>query len=310
MTTVFFAAGAHQWAKYEPHLGRALTRAGVTADIVTTADDPAAVDYIVFAPGGLIEDFSPYTKTRAVLSLWAGVERVVGNPTLTQPLCRMVDPGLEKGMIEYVCGHALRHHLGMDRFITADAPHWDQRQPPLAENRKVAVLGLGELGAACARALARIGFDVWGWSRSPKSLDGITTAAGDEGLETVLSGAEIVVLLLPDTPATENTLNARTLALLAPGAAIINPGRGPLIDEGALLDALDQGHVGHATMDVFRQEPLPQDHAFWHHPNVTVTPHIAAWTRPDTASAVIAENVRRGEAGEPFVHLVDRATGY
>lgn len=310
MTTVFFAAGAQAWNHYEPRLPQALAEAGVGARIVTEAADPAQVDYIIFAPGGVIEDFGPFTNTRAVLNLWAGVERIIGNPTLTQPLCRMVDPGLETGMIEYVTAHALRHHLGMDRYIKADRPHWDVAQPPLAKDRKVAVLGLGQLGSACAKALARTGFDVRGWSRTPRDVDGITCFSGPEGLDAALSGAEIVVLLLPDTPATENTLNARTLALLAKGAAIINPGRGPLIDEAALLDALDSGQVGHATMDVFRQEPLPQDHPFWDQPNVTVTPHIAAWTRPDTAAAVLAENIRRGEAGEPFLHLVDRVTGY
>jgi glyoxylate/hydroxypyruvate reductase A len=119
-----------------------------------------------------------------------------------------------------------------------------------------------------------------------------------------------VVLLLPNTPETENVMDARTLALLAPGAVLINPGRGTLIDDGALLAALDSGPIGHATLDVFRQEPLPPEHPFWAHPKVTVTPHIASETRPETAAEVIAENVRRGEAGEPFLHLVDRDRGY
>ena len=123
-------------------------------------------------------------------------------------------------------------------------------------------------------------------------------------------GAQGVVLLLPKTPATENTLNADTLALLAPGAFVLNPGRGPLIDDAALLAALDRGHVGHATLDVFRKEPLPQDDPYWHHLRVTVTPHIASETRPLYAARTIAENIRRGEAGEPFLHLVDPALGY
>jgi glyoxylate/hydroxypyruvate reductase A len=158
--------------------------------------------------------------------------------------------------------------------------------------------------------LATLGFPVTGWSRSEKSIDGITCHHGEAGLRTALTGAEIVVLLLPDTPATENTLNDETLALLPKGARLINPGRGPLIDDNALLAALDSGQVGHATLDVFRVEPLPLDHPYWAHPNVTVTPHIAAETRAITAARVIAENIRRGEAGEPLLHLVDRSLGY
>ena len=118
------------------------------------------------------------------------------------------------------------------------------------------------------------------------------------------------MLLLPDTPGTANILDARALATLPEGSVIVNPGRGPLIDDDALLAALDRGHIRHATLDVFRQEPLPADHPYWAHPRVTVTPHIASETRPDTASRVIVENIRRGEAGEPFLHLVDRDQGY
>ena len=115
---------------------------------------------------------------------------------------------------------------------------------------------------------------------------------------------------MPATPETENTLNAETLALLSPGAAILNPGRGQLIDDQALLEALNQGQIGHATLDVFRTEPLPPEHRYWSHPKVTVTPHIASETRANTASEVIAQNIKRGETGLPFLHLVDRRAGY
>ena len=125
-----------------------------------------------------------------------------------------------------------------------------------------------------------------------------------------LIGAQIVILLLPQTPETTNILNAQTLGLLAKGAFIINPGRGPLIDDEALLTALENGQVGHATLDVFRVEPLPTDHPFWTHPKVTVTPHIASTTRPETAAEVITDNILRGEAGQPFRYLVDRNRGY
>ncbi|MFC3086505.1 NAD(P)-dependent oxidoreductase [Tabrizicola soli] len=304
MLTVLFAAPS-LWPEYQEPLPRALAEAGIDARLVTKAA-PEAVDYIVYAPSSPLQDFTPYTRTKAVLNLWAGVERIVGNPTLTQPLCRMVDPGLTEGMVEWVTGHTLRHHLGMDRHIVNPGHVWDPACPPLARERGVTILGMGALGAACAAALRALNFPVTGWSRTAKP----GCLHGEEGLREALARAEILVTLLPKTPETENLLNGRTLAMLPRGAVILNPGRGALIDDAALIAALDAGQVGHATLDVFRIEPLPQDHPFWSHPGVTVTPHIAADTRASTAAHVIAENIRRGEAGEPFLHLVDRTRGY
>jgi glyoxylate/hydroxypyruvate reductase len=309
--TIFFAAGADLWPDYRDPLAAALRDAGIAALLTDAVTDPRAVDYIVFAPGGTITDFAPYTRCKAVLNLWAGVEKIVGNPTLTQPLCRMVDPAMTETMTEWVVGHVMRHHLGMDAHITGQDGIWRHTDSAnLARDRPVTILGLGELGAAAGRALAGLNFPVTGWSRRPKSVPGIRCLSGAPGLAAALSAAEIVVTLLPKTPDTENILNARTLAALPRGAVVINPGRGHLIDDAALLAALDSGRIGHATLDVFRTEPLPPEHPFWAHPRVTVTPHIAAGTRPDTSSAVIAENVRRGEAGLPFLHLVDRRAGY
>jgi glyoxylate/hydroxypyruvate reductase A len=158
--------------------------------------------------------------------------------------------------------------------------------------------------------LAALNFDVAGWSRTPRRIAGVETFAGPDGLRAALTGAEIAVLLLPLTPETENLMTAERLAWLAPGAVLVNPGRGALIDDAALIAALDAGRLSHATLDVFRIEPLPADHPFWAHPKVTVTPHVASETRPRTASRTIAENVRRGEAGEPFLHVVDRSRAY
>ena len=308
MKTVLFAAPA-LWDEYRDTLPHALQQAGIEARVVLDAA-PETVDYIVYAPSAPLQDFTPYVRAKAVLSLWAGVERIVGNATLTQPLCRMVDPSLTDGMVEWVVGHTLRHHLGMDAHIVNPDHRWDPTCPPLARDRPVTVLGLGELGRACGQALAALKFPVTGWSRSEKQVAGLRCLSGAAGLRQALTGAQIVVTLLPRTPDTENTLNAETLALPARGAVVLNPGRGALIDDTALLAALDAGQIGHATLDVFRVEPLPADHAFWAHPRVTVTPHIAADTRADSAARVIAENIRRGEAGEPFLYLVDRSLGY
>lgn len=306
MPLIYFAAPA-LWEEYRDTLPRALTHAGIAGQVVTEAPDPAAVDYIVYAPSSPLQDFTPFTRCKAVLNLWAGIERIVGNATLTQPLCRMVEDGLTEGMVEWVVGHALRHHLGMDRHIVNPAHVWDPTCPPLARERPVAMLGMGALGTAAARALKALNFPVTGYSRTPKSLPDIATTTD---LRAALTGAQIVVTLLPKTPETENILNAESLSWLAPGAFILNPGRGPLIDDAALLAALDSGQVAHATLDVFRVEPLPADHPFWAHPRVTVTPHIAADTRAEGAARVLVENIRRGEAGLPFLNLVDRQRGY
>ena len=304
-----FAAPPSDREAYSAPLRQAFTDAGLCVHLAT--DIPAAeVDYIIYTPNGHLQDFTPFTRCKAVLSLWAGVERIVGNETLTMPLTRMVDPGLTSGMVEWVTGHVLRYHLGLDRDVMRSDTEWVPHIPPLARERSVVMLGLGALGQAAGEQLAQIGFNVTGWSRSPKDVPGIDCLHGDAGLQEALSRAEIAVLLLPDTPATENTLNAKTLAQMPKGAFIINPGRGPLIDDDALLNALNSGHIAGATLDVFRTEPLPQDHPYWAHPNVTVTPHIAAHTRAETSAPVIAENIARCEACEPLLHLVDRSLGY
>ena len=309
MINILFAARPEAWEVYRATLGEAFAAAELAVDLRQDFP-PGEVDYIVYAPNGPLRDFRPYTRAKAVLSLWAGVEGIVQNETLKIPLCRMVEDGLTEGMVEWVTGQVLRHHLGLDAALARQDGTWVQVFPPLARDRRVVVLGLGELGAACAAMLAALRFDVAGWSRGPRDVPGVRTFAGPEGLRRALTGAEIAVLLLPLTPETDTLMTAERLAWLAPGAVVINPGRGALIDDSALIAALDAGHLAHATLDVFRVEPLPPDHPFWSHPKVTVTPHVASETRPRTASLSIAENVRRGEAGEPFLHLVDRSRAY
>lgn len=303
----FFAARSGLWDEWSTALASACPELELARD-----GDPASFDAVIYAPGypedGSAMDFTPFVNARVVQSLWAGVERIVGNETLTQPLCRMVDPGLAQGMVEYCTGWVLRAHLGMDRF-QQDGQWRNGQVPPLAPERSVVVLGMGELGAAVARALSALGFKVTGWSASGRAVDGFDVLNGSQ-LDEALSRAEILITLLPDTPETRDLLDAERLAQLPQGAWIINPGRGTLIVESDLLAALDAGQVGHAVLDVFRIEPLPQDHPFWAHSQVTVTPHIAADTRPSTAATVVAENLRRASEGRPLLFLVDRSRGY
>ncbi|MFW2543355.1 2-hydroxyacid dehydrogenase [Primorskyibacter sp. 2E107] len=307
---ILFAAPSEQWADYEAPLTDALKATGMDYALATDLP-PGTVDYMVYAPDSAVQDFTPYTRLKAVLNLWAGVEKVVFNPTLTAPLTRMVDEeGLTQGMVEWVTGHVLRHHLGMDRHIVNPGNLWDHEAPPLAPERPVTILGMGALGKACARTLRHLGFPVTGWSRSEKRIANVNCVHGEAGLAQALRGAQILVLLLPETRETENILSGPALSLLERGAVVINPGRGPLIDDAALLAALDSGHISHATLDVFRVEPLPKDDPYWTHPKVTITPHVASETRPASAARVIAENIRRKEAGLPLMHLVDRLVGY
>ena len=174
---VLFSASADLWAEYQKPLADALAVLVLDAELSQNFE-PSSVDYIVFAPGGPVSDFTPFTRAKAVLSLWAGVEGIVGNATLKIPLTRMVDRGLAEGMVEWVTGHVLRHHLGIDAQLRTQNGYWNPVIPPLARHRNVGILGLGALGLACARALSALNFNVSGWSRTPKSVSGITCLNG------------------------------------------------------------------------------------------------------------------------------------
>ena len=308
-TKILFSANEENWKRYKAPLQDALDDKSLDYELGTNIT-PCEVDYIIYAPSSSLQDFSPYTKLKAVLNLWAGVEGVTNNKTLNVPLARMVDSGLTDGMVEWVTGHTLRHHLGIDKHIHGQDGIWRSYVPPLAKDRIITILGLGTLGTACGIALERLGFNVRGWSRREKRVDGILCFYGDDQIDSSLLDADIVVLLLPDTPLTQNILNQHTLNLLKRGAFVLNPGRGPLIDDDALLAALETGQIEHATLDVFRIEPLPKNHQYWSNNKVTVIPHKASETRPKTASQVIAMNIERAENGQELLYLVDRENGY
>ena len=294
-------------------LGERIAASGMDLDILPPDADPAEVDYLVYNIDGGIRDFSAFTRLRAILNTWAGVEAVLAELDWPAhiPLTRMVERGMTLGMAEYFTGHVMRYHLDIDRFIADSAEgRWQKWSPPLAEMRTIGILGLGELGQAAAGLLTGLGFNVTGWSRTAKSVPGVTCRHGTSGLAETLKMAEILIVILPLTDATRNIVNADTLAMLPKGACIINAGRGPLIDDDALLAALAQGQIRHATLDVFREEPLPADHPYWRNPRVTVTPHIASITRTDTACEAILEQIARDMDGKPLLHVVDRGRGY
>ncbi|MEM8980855.1 MAG: glyoxylate/hydroxypyruvate reductase A [Pseudomonadota bacterium] len=309
MLNVQFSAPDDWWADYQTVLPQAFEEAGLDVRFCREME-PGDVDYLVFAANGPVQDLTPYTKLRAILNLWAGVEEALENPTLTQPLVRMVDPGLTEGMVEWVVGHVLRHHLGMDGHILGQDGDWRKAAPPLARDRRVTILGLGTLGAACAAALADLNFAVTGWSRSAKEIPNVQCLSGAATFGQALSTADILVCLLPLTAETENVLDAQAFAQMPEGSIVINPGRGGHVNDADLLAALDSCQIAHATLDAFRVEPLDPNDPFWAHPRVTVTPHIASCTRPRSAARTIAKNIQRDLAGEPMSGLVDRALGY
>lgn len=311
MTRVLYAGDPSEGTAWRERVHALQPGLDLILDIEGT--DPASVDILVYEASGPIQDLTPYRNVAAIQNLWAGVETILANPTLPNDvtLCRMVEEGLTEGMTDYVVGHVYRLHLEMDAHRTRQGRRdWSTDNPPLSRDRMVGIVGLGALGRDAAEKLAFLRFDVSGWSRSPKDIAGVRCLSGEEGLRVLLAESEILVLLAPLTAETENLLDTARIGMMKPGAHLINVARGPLIEDAALLAALESGQVGSATLDVFRTEPLPQDHPYWGHASVTVTPHIASITRPETAAKVIVEQVRRFERGEPFAHVVDRAKGY
>ncbi|AEP08586.1 2-hydroxyacid dehydrogenase [Micavibrio aeruginosavorus] len=258
-------------------------------------------------------DRDAYPNLRAVLSLSAGVNQYIGHPEFPHPakLIRMIEPGLSSGMVDYVTSYVLRFHRDHDLVQTGGASiPWGGIMPTLAKDRVVGILGLGEMGGACARALAALGFRVRGWARTRHAIDGVGVYAGQDQLPAFLKGCDILVCLLPLTPDTENILNRDVFAQLPRGACLINAARGKHLVEDDLIPALDSGQLRMAALDVFRTEPLPADHAFWSHPRILVTPHIAAITIPETGVAAIRQAIMMLDRGEEPPGLVDFERGY
>jgi glyoxylate/hydroxypyruvate reductase A len=285
---------------------------GLEVRVFPELGDPAEIEaaLVWLPPSGLL---ARLPNLRAIFSLGAGVDRLLEDPTLPAdvPLCRMVDPSLTASMAEFVLLHVLRYHRDLDLYEAQQRRgEWRLVLPKPAAATVVGLLGLGELGAASARLLARHGFTVRGWSRTRKVIEGVRCFAGAEELDAFLAEVGVLVCLLPLTPQTRGILNAALFARLPIGARLVNLARGAHLVEGDLLDALDSGRLAHATLDVFVREPLPKDHPFWRHPRITITPHAASYSLPESGAEIVAENLRRLRDGRPLLHVVDRARGY
>ena len=257
--------------------------------------------------------FARQRRLRAMFSLGAGVNALLAEPSLPRdvPLVRMEDAGMAAQMVEYALYVALRELRGMPAYAHDQSrQRWAPRPPTPRSAYTIGVLGLGVLGGAIARALADFGFDVAGWSRAPRSVAGVRCGHGEDGLEAVLSRSRLLVLCLPLTPDTERLLDRERIARLPRGASIASLARGELIDDAALLDALDGGRLASAYLDVFREEPLPASHRYWRHPRVEITPHVAALTDVAAACRQVAAKIRRFERGAAVSGVVDRARGY
>ncbi|AWM03357.1 2-hydroxyacid dehydrogenase [Bradyrhizobium amphicarpaeae] len=278
--------------------------------------DPAEVHYATVwkpVPG----DLGAFPNLRAIFNLGAGVDALMADKSLPDvPLVRVAVPDLTGRMTEYVVLHVLMHHR-QELYLrdSQRVKRWEPRYQWPASAVTVGVMGLGTLGADAADVLRRLGFRVAGWSRSPRAIDGVECFHGTAGMDTFLRKTDILVSLLPLTPETHGILNRdvftrlnRSSPLGAP--VLINAGRGGLQNEADILACLDDGTLGAASLDVFVQEPQPDDSRFWTHPKVVLTPHNAADTDADAISAYVAEQIARFEAGGALENVVDRARGY
>jgi glyoxylate/hydroxypyruvate reductase A len=282
---------------------------------IRTSEDAARAGDIVYCVAWKPKprSLSAYPNLEVVFSMGAGVDGIVADPTYPKhvPLSRVVDDTLSQGMTEYVVLHTLYWHRRMADLDALQKLHkWRQIAAPRADAVRVGILGFGVLGQAAAQALKALNYKLACWSASPKQFDGVRTFHGPEGLKPFLAETDILVCLLPLTPATRGILNATTFAQLPKGAVIINCARGGHLIEEDLIAALDSDHLRGATLDVFQIEPLPEASPLWTHPKVVVTPHVAAMTDPESFMRHVADTIRRMDQGLKPEHVVDFDRGY
>lgn len=278
------------------------------ADTTHTGHDIAVVWK---APAAL---FADRPGLRLVCSLGAGTDHILAHGSLLAPgvrVLRLVDPLMGERMAEYVLAGVLRHTQNHDLYAGQQAARqWRRHAPRDARAVTVGILGLGHLGTCVARTLLAVGFTVAAWTRRPRPADAIACHHGPDGLAQVLAAADILVCLLPATAETRGMIDAAVLAGLKPGALFINAARGELVDEAALLAALDSGRLSAAMLDAFPEEPLPAASPLWAHPRVIVTPHVASLSDPDSGAAALAADIRRCLSGGVPLGEIDRTAGY
>jgi glyoxylate/hydroxypyruvate reductase A len=307
---LLFRSSIDSEARWKPQLARLMPELEVR--IWPEIGDPAEIDYaLVWRPEpGLLASLP---NLKLILSLGAGVDHILCDSHLPHgvPIVRLVDPYMTDAMSEYIILQVLRlHRQDLDYRTQQEKGIWLELDQKNAAERTVGILGFGALGQDAGRKLQGLGFNVALWGRRQRTIEGLRGYAGRAGLPALLGRSEILVCLLPLTAETEGILNASTFAMLPKRAALINAARGSHLVEQDLLAALASGRLSAAVLDVFRDEPLPGGHPFWHHPRIVVTPHIAAATHPPTAAPIMLDNIRRFEAGRPLLNRVDAAQGY
>jgi glyoxylate/hydroxypyruvate reductase len=298
---------AERWR--EP-LRRALPDDDLYFDAAEVASEQVDIVISDSPPQGVWRQFS---RLRMIQSLWMGVDRWLDDASLPAnvPVTRMIDPGMVTAMTETVLAHVLHAHLRHDVMRRQQTQQrWRELFNPVAAQRSVGIMGLGNLGTAAGRALAALNFQMQGWSRTRKDLPDVRCFAGESELAAFLAASEIVVCLLPLTTATRGIANAEFFGRMREHSVFVSLGRGPQVVEAALLAALEAGRVRHAILDVFMEEPLPPAHPFWTHPRVTVTPHCASMAQPESGAQFVAENINRLRAGEALLGVVDPVAGY
>ncbi|WP_172622729.1 2-hydroxyacid dehydrogenase [Aquicella siphonis] len=261
-------------------------------------------------PPGLLKQFH---HAKAIYSLAAGVDHIFVDPDIDSrlPIVRIVDSYMANDIVQYVAAYVLQYIKRVQHWADKQKNSVWYKQPPFTfADKAIGIMGLGHLGGKAASILQQMGLTVNGWSQSPKQLPGVNQFAGDAQFHEFLSHTDILICMLPLTAKTENILNRNTFSYLRNGAYLINVGRGQHLVEEDLLSALSSGQLSGACLDVFRQEPLPQNHPFWSHPDIRVTPHIASVTNPVTAAPQLYENYRRLMAGLPLFNRVDLQKGY